>query len=201
MFPAPWQLEWSGLRSDVPVSNPRKLVADLCKSRRCDLASRLLYRSNVMVTARAFTQSIPLSSEVSTTLAVGADFAFEIFADIADVPRWLPIVQRASVLERTEDGRARRVAFMRRLERGSLGYTLEYSYDRDAHTIAWTTPATSNVVLSGEARFVPLSTRACLMTYRLVIDLPIVDDLVSNELDGHPASFVVAEFREHLRRL
>jgi hypothetical protein len=28
--------------------------------------------------------------------------------------------------------------------------------------------------LTGEARFVPLSTRACLTLYRLVIDLPIV---------------------------
>jgi hypothetical protein len=58
---------------------------------------------------------------------------------------------------------------------------------------------TSNVVLSGEAKFVALSSRACLMLYRLVLDLPIVDDLVGN--DGHPASLVVAEFREHLRRL
>jgi hypothetical protein len=58
---------------------------------------------------------------------------------------------------------------------------------------------TSNVVLSGEAKFVTLSSRACLMLYRLVLDLPIVDDLINN--DGHPASLVVAEFREHLRRL
>jgi hypothetical protein len=39
------------------------------------------------------------------------------------------------------------------------------------------------------------------MMYRLVIELPIVDDLVATELDGHPASLVVSEFREHLRRL
>jgi len=154
-----------------------------------------------MATAHAFIKNAPLASEVSTTLAVGADQAFHLFSDITEVPRWLPIVQRARVLDRTADGRAKRVAFTRKLERGSLGYTLEYSYDAQAHTIAWTTPAGSNVVLCGEARFVPLSTRACLMLYRLVIDLPIVDDLVSNELDGHPASFVVAEFREHLRRL
>jgi len=56
-------------------------------------------------------------------------------------------------------------------------------------------------VLNGEARFVPLSMRACLMLYRLVLDLPIVDDVINNELDKHPASQVVAEFREHLRRL
>jgi hypothetical protein len=40
-----------------------------------------------------------------------------------------------------------------------------------------------------------------MMLYRLVLDLPIVDDLINSELDKHPASLVVAEFREHLRRL
>ena len=77
----------------------------------------------------------------------------------------------------------------------------EYQYDPTHHRITWQTPETSNVVLSGEAKFVPLSTRACLMLYRLELDLPVVDDAISTELDGHPASHVVAEFREHLRRL
>jgi hypothetical protein len=39
------------------------------------------------------------------------------------------------------------------------------------------------------------------MLYRLVLELPIVDDNLRGELDSHPASLVVAEFREHLRRL
>src|SRR4051812_47774084 len=155
-----------------------------------------------MATAIAYaTPAFPHASEVSTTLSVGAGAAFEIFADIAEIPRWLPLVQAARVIDRQEDGRARRVGFTRRLERGSLGYTLEYAYDPSTYTITWATPGTSNVLLSGEARFVPLSGRACLMLYRLVIDLPIVDDVIASELDGHPASLVVAEFREHLRRL
>ncbi len=143
----------------------------------------------------------PLASEVSTTLTVGAGTAYEVFADAVEIPRWLPLVQNARVLDRGDDGRATRVSFTRRLERGSLGYTLEYTYEPTTYTVSWTTPSTSNVVLAGEARFVPLSTRACLMLYRLLIDLPVVDDLISSELDGHPASLVVAEFREHLRRL
>jgi len=155
-----------------------------------------------MATAVAFAAPIcPLSSEVSTTLTVAARVGYEIFADAVEIPRWLPIVQTARTLERYPDGRPHRVAFTRKLERGSLGYTLEYTYDPTTLTVAWTAPATSNVVLTGEARFVPLSTRACLMLYRLVIDLPIVDDLVHSELDRHPASHVVSEFREHLRRL
>ncbi|HUJ63670.1 MAG TPA: hypothetical protein VLX92_34460 [Kofleriaceae bacterium] len=138
---------------------------------------------------------------MSTTLTVGAGAAYETFADASEIPRWLPLLQHARVLSWRADGRAARVAFTRKLERGSLGYTLEYTYEPSTYTIGWTTAGTSNVVLSGEARFVPLSARACLMLYRLVIELPVVDDLIASELDGHPASLVVAEFREHLRRI
>ena len=140
-------------------------------------------------------------SEVSATLPIGAAAAYEVFADAVEIPRWLPIVQSARVLTRDREGRAARVSFTRKLERGSLGYTLEYRYQPDTLGVAWTTAPSSNVVLTGEARFVPLSHRACLMLYRLVLDIPIVDDLLSAELDRHPASVVVAEFREHLRRL
>jgi hypothetical protein len=155
-----------------------------------------------MATAIAFpTETFPHASEVSTTLSVGAGAAFEIFADAVEIPRWLPLVQTARVLDRHDDGRANRVQFTRKLERGSLGYTLEYTYSPETYTVSWTTPRTSNVVLSGEARFAPLSSRACLMLYRVTIELPIVDDLIASELDGHPASLVVSEFREHLRRL
>lgn len=154
-----------------------------------------------MVTARAFQPQTPLASEVSTTLSVSAGAAYEVFADAVEVPRWLPLLQKARVVDRHDDGRAHRVAFTRKLERGSLGYTLEYKYDPGTYTVTWSTSTTSNVVLTGEARFVPLSVRACLMLYRLVLDLPIVDDLITTELDGHPASLVVAEFREHLRRI
>src|SRR5262245_27244768 len=81
-------------------------------------------------TAAALASKIlPLSSEVSTTLAVGAGVAYEIFADVVQTPRWLPIVQSAKVLERTAAGRPEKVAFMGKLERGSLGYTLLYRYD------------------------------------------------------------------------
>lgn len=143
----------------------------------------------------------PRASEVTTTLSVSAGAAYEIFSDAIEIPRWLPIIQTARTTGRHADGRPSKVAFTRKLERGSLGYTLEYQYDPDSLTVAWRTPSTSNVVLTGEARFTPLSMRACLMMYRLVIDLPIMDDLIANELDRHPASQVASEFREHLRRL
>src|SRR5437660_7274885 len=110
-----------------------------------------------MATAIAYQPEVsPLTSEVSTTLSVAAGVAFEVFSDIAQVPRWLPILQTSRVLDRDRDGRASRVAFTRKLERGSLGYTLEYRYDSSSLMVAWSTPDGSNVTLSGEARFVPL---------------------------------------------
>jgi len=159
-----------------------------------------------MATALAYAPHVapyvaPLTSEVSTTLPISASGAYEVFADATEIPRWLPIVQNARILARGGDGRPERVAFTRTLERGSLGYTLEYHYDPATLTVVWATTPSSNVVLTGEARFVPLSHRACMMLYRLMIDLPVVDDLVTRELDKHPASHVVSEFREHLRRL
>lgn len=159
-----------------------------------------------LVVAPSFAALAPLApahvpSEVSATLSIGANAAYEVFADALEIPRWLPIVQRARTLARDDEGRARRVAFTRTLERGSLGYTLEYQYDSRNLSVSWTTPDASNVVLRGEARFVPLSPRACMMLYRLVIDLPVVDELLEAELAGHAASQVVSEFREHLRRL
>jgi hypothetical protein len=153
-----------------------------------------------MATAVAYPVESPLASEVSTTLTVGAGVAYEVFADASQIPRWLPLLQQARVLSRRDDGRAERVAFTRRLDRGSLVYTLEYGYEPSTYTVSWCTPDRSNVVLTGEATFVPLSSRACLMLYRLLIELPVVDDALTDELDGHPASQVVAEFREHLRR-
>ncbi|HEY4183197.1 MAG TPA: hypothetical protein VGM90_40515 [Kofleriaceae bacterium] len=154
-----------------------------------------------MATAAAYPQVSPLASEVSTTLSVAAGVAYEVFADAVEVPRWLPILQASRVTARTPEGRPAKVAFTRKLSRGSLGYTLEYKYDPSIFSIAWATPSSSNVTLYGEARFVALSSRACMMLYRLVLDLPVIDDSISTELDHHPASLVVAEFREHLRRL
>jgi hypothetical protein len=142
-----------------------------------------------------------VSSEVSTTLTVGAGVAYEVFVDVVQTPRWLPIIQSARVLERTRGNRPHKVAFMGKLERGSLGYTLLYQYDDAQLHVSWMTPESSSIVLSGEARFMPLSARACLMVYRLAMELPTSAGWCDPTYEGHPASSVVADFREHLKRL
>jgi uncharacterized membrane protein len=144
-------------------------------------------------------ESLPLTSEVSTTLSVSANVAYEVFADAAETPRWLPLVQTAKIMSRHDDGRPSRVAFSAKLDRGSVSYSLDYSYDPKALCVSWRNLTSSSMILSGEARFVHLSSRASLMLYRLDVDQPIGQ--WDEQSDGHLASAVVAEFREHLRRL
>lgn len=142
----------------------------------------------------------PPSTEVAATLPVPAAVAYEVFADASETPRWLSVLQSAHVLERGAGGRPIRVAFRAAFERASLGYVCRYSYRPDELFLAWATPAESALRVEGEARFTALSPRACLMTYRIALDLPVSRGWLEAHYDGHAASAVVGDFREHLRR-
>lgn len=142
----------------------------------------------------------PVTTEVAATLPVRASVGYEIFADTAETPRWLSMVQAAHVLERGIGGRAVRVSFRAGFERATLGYVLHYEYRPEDLTVAWWSARGGTIRIEGEARFAPLSPRACLMSYRLTLELPINDATVQRHYDGHAASAVVGDFREHLRR-
>ena len=142
----------------------------------------------------------PVTTEVAATLPVRASVGYEIFADTGETPRWLSMVQAAHVLERGVDGRPARVSFRAAFERATLGYVLHYEYRPEDLAVAWWTTRGGTIRIEGEARFAPLSHRACLMTYRLSLELPVTDAWRERHYDGHAASAVVGDFREHLRR-
>lgn len=142
----------------------------------------------------------PVSTEVATTLSVRAAVAFELFADAGETPRWLSVVQSAQVLARGDDGRPTRVAFRAAFERATLGYTLHYVYRPADLVVRWSTDRASDLRVEGEARFAALSDRACLMSYRLALELPVTDAWLAQHYDAHPASAVAGDFREYLRR-
>lgn len=145
--------------------------------------------------------SLPaVTTEVTTTLPVDAATAFELFADVVEIPRWLPVVQAAHVLERDRGGRATRVSFRVALERASLGYILSYRYLPGERRVTWTSPSGRTIQVDGEASFVALSAHACLMTYRLGLDLPVSSEWLTRHYDNHAASAVVGHFREYVRR-
>jgi hypothetical protein len=142
----------------------------------------------------------PATTEVAATLPVRAQIAYEVFADTGETPRWLSVIQAAHVLERAVDGRATRVSFRASFERATLGYVLDYAYRDDELAVSWHSSRAGSIRIDGDARFTPLSSRACLMTYRLTLELPVSSDWVERHYDGHAASAVVGDFREHLRR-
>ena len=143
----------------------------------------------------------PVTTEVSATLPAGAGTAFEAFGDVAQTPRWLSVVQSARVVRLDPTGRPLTVAFLARLERATIGYSLTYRFDPTDLAIAWTTPGGASVRISGDVRFTPLSARACLMHYRLSIELPFESEWANASFGGNAAAAVASEFREHLRRL
>jgi len=141
----------------------------------------------------------PITTTASATLPVSAEVAFEAFGDAAETPRWLSVLHAARVIERDDQGRARRVAFVGRLERGSIGYTLDYQFDPHALVITWKSAPDAPVQVRGEVTFAPLSSRACLMTYSVSLHAP-VGPWSDPSFEHHPASAIVTGFREHLRR-
>jgi hypothetical protein len=143
----------------------------------------------------------PITTEVSATLPVGAGTAFEAFGDVTKTPRWLSVVQSARVVRSDAHGRPLLVAFLARLERATIGYSLEYTWDETDLTVSWTTPASGSVRIIGDVRFTPLSTRACLMHYRLSLELPFESEWANASFGGHAAAAVASEFREYLRAI
>ena len=143
----------------------------------------------------------PITTEVSATLPVGAGTAFEAFADVAQTPRWASFVRSARVVRHDEQGRPLLVAFLARLDRSTIGYSLRYEWDPTELTVRWTTPEGASFHLSGDARFTPLSSRACLLHYRLTVELPFEAEWASAGFGGNAAAAIASEFREHLRRL
>ncbi len=140
------------------------------------------------------------TTEVAATLPVRAHVAYEIFADTGETPRWLSVIQAAHVLERGLDGRPSKVSFRAAFDRATIGYVLHYQYHPEDLTVMWQSSRAGSIRVDGEARFQPLSHRACLMTYRLTLELPVSGDWIERHYDGHAASAVVGDFREHLRR-
>ena len=140
-----------------------------------------------------------LSSEVSATLHVNAQVAYEVFADAQQTPRWLPLVKSARIVRRHPNGRPWQVAYAAEVDRGEIQYTLQYEFLPEELLITWTTAPQSQLLLAGEVRFLPLSPKASLMLYRL--DLESNTASWKDDYDGHVAESVVAELKAHLRRI
>ncbi len=141
----------------------------------------------------------PPTRVISTSLPVSAQEAFEAFCDSERVHEWMPVVRSSRVLSRSTCGRPERTAFIARLERSSIGYTMRYEYDDETRTVRWCNGLESSTRISGTAQFTKASRNTCMMHYELNVetdnDLPAWGDSMYN---GHPASAVLSDFRDYL---
>jgi len=141
----------------------------------------------------------PITTEVSATLPVGAGTAFDAFKDVVCIPRWLSVVQSARVARIDAHGHPQVVAYLARLERATIGYSLHYRWDPETLSVTWSTPEGGSVLIAGDAHFTPLSVRACLLHYRLTLELPFQGEWDNVSFAGNAAAAVASEFREYLR--
>lgn len=127
---------------------------------------------------------------------------YALFADIERTPEWLRVIRSAVVTERDRHARPRRVAFLARLKRATIGYSCLYRYRADDLRVAWTTVDGASIRVRGHAQFQALGGKACLMTYRLEVDLgsnglPAFDDAL---FDAHASSATLSDFRDFVIR-
>jgi len=143
----------------------------------------------------------PPTRVLSTALPVSAQQAFEAFCDSERVHEWMAVVRSSRVISRTACGRPKRTAFIARLERSSMGYTMHYEYDDDTRTVRWCSGSEGSTRISGTAQFTPVGRNTCMMHYELDMEtdnaLPAWGDPMYN---GHPASSVLSDFRDFLSR-
>jgi hypothetical protein len=140
---------------------------------------------------------------LSISLPIAARPAYDAFCDVQAVPRWLPLVHAVRVLSSTASGRPERVAFVGRVDRSAIRYTLFYSHDEGQRVVSWGTAPGSLILIAGRAQFVPLGERATLMQYQLAVDLAEGAGLAwEDPFHGrHATSVVMNQFRDYIQRV
>ncbi len=158
--------------------------------------------SLALVAADPFTQAHPPRAveELTTTLPIPAPRAYELFAAAERAPEWMSVISAARVLSRDAAGRAAHVTYLARLERGTIGYSIHYRYDEAALWVGWSTPAGGALRVAGAASFRSLTMASSMMVYTLSLAMPALGPWEDPQFEAHPASAVLSEFRDFVRR-
>ena len=140
---------------------------------------------------------------VSSTLPVNVRDAYHAFCDAESQPHWVSVVKSVRVLSRNAAGRAKRAAYLARLQNGSIGYTLHFRYNERERSVSWGTAPGSLTLVAGRAQFIPLGDRATLMQYQLTLELPenALPPWEDPFFSGHATSVVMNDFRDYVTRL
>ncbi|MBK9035221.1 MAG: SRPBCC family protein [Myxococcales bacterium] len=93
--------------------------------------------------------------------------AWQLLADIAATPAWVPGIADARVIE-GDSVRPAVVQFTSMPSTGSLDYRLRYTYDDDTRTLGWSPAVVDDARgLEGVARIEAIADDRCLLHYQL----------------------------------
>lgn len=155
---------------------------------------------NLAAPANAVGQILPSAEWLTVALPRPADACYELFCDVEKIPEWLGVVSSAVVRRRDRLNRPREVAFLARLRRASIGYTLHYSYRSGERWVGWRTSEDASITVAGFGAFSPLGEKACLMTYALSINMGGLPGWSDPGFEGHAPSGAMSDFRDFVMR-
>lgn len=112
--------------------------------------------------------SAPAEQEFSTEVAASVPQCFATITDFEQYSKWFSSVESTRVLERYEDGLAKRVALRVDMKLKTVGYVLQYKYDKPTH-LTWNAVEGDLESIDGSYLFEKLSPKRTRVTCRQAV--------------------------------
>ncbi len=114
--------------------------------------------------------SNPAEQEFTTDVEASVQQCFATITDFEQYPDWFSTVKGTEVLGRYPDGLAKRVALRVDMKLKTVGYVLEYEYDKPTGLI-WNEVEGDLESIEGSYRFEKLGPKRCRVTCRQAVSI------------------------------
>jgi hypothetical protein len=129
---------------------------------------------------------------------------WDVLTDFGDYPSWAHDLKSAEVVERDDEGRARKVAFRAAAMGRSTSYTLQYDYGRAPDVLAWHLvegDITRKLDGSYELKAIGDGDEQTEVTYHLEVDLLVpLPGFVKRRAESRIVHTALRDLRSHLER-
>ena len=112
--------------------------------------------------------SVPAEQEFTTDVAASVEQCFTTITDFKRYPEWFSTVESTRVVERYPDGLAKRVALRVNIKVKTIGYVLEYEYDRPSG-LTWNAVEGDLESIEGSYAFEKLGAKRTRVTCRQAV--------------------------------
>lgn len=124
--------------------------------------------SDKKLSHHAVTQTVYIDADIDT--------CYRALSDVKRFPAWDSGLETSKVLESYPDGRARQVEFKRNFLLRKIGYTDEFSYDDENHSLSWKSVSSDKDLVSntGGYAFKQLGPDKTSMTFHINITVAFI---------------------------